>query len=321
MTEMPDFEGTGSAAWEPDVAIVGGGPAGLSAALVLARAGRRVAVIDSGKPRNAPSAGAHNVFTRDGTAPEELRAIGRRQAGAYGARFLNHAVEHVETGPKGLTLRLADGSVVAARKLLLATGVEDVLPDLPGFREAWGRTVVHCPYCHGHELRGLPTAILGSGNEAAELARLVTGWTDDVTLLTDGGEVDDDILGGELADHGVRVRTEPVAGLEVADDALEAVRLTSGERLPIQALYHRPPHRPRGSLVKRLGLALTEAGLVEVDAMGRTNVPGIHAAGDVVTPMQMIASAVASGTIAAAVLNHELVVGRAPPTDREPPSE
>lgn len=169
-----------------DVLVVGAGPAGLEAALVLARAGRSVVVLDGGPGRNAPSAHAYNVFTRDGTPPAELRRIGREQAERYGARFFSTEATHATADADGVRVSLADGTEVTARRLLLATGVVDELPAIPGLAKAWGETVVHCPYCHGYELRGRPTAVLSRGEMAAEFARTLTGWTDRLTLVTDG---------------------------------------------------------------------------------------------------------------------------------------
>ncbi len=158
-----------------DVIIAGAGPAGLSAAQVLARAGREVLVLDGGPGRNAPAAASYNVFTRDGTSPNVLREIGRQQAEAYGARFLHLEALNATSDPKGARLQLADGSELSARRLLLATGVEDLLPDIPGVAEAWGHSVVHCPYCHGYELRLQPTVVLAAGERAVHLAGLLLG--------------------------------------------------------------------------------------------------------------------------------------------------
>jgi thioredoxin reductase len=219
----------------PDVLIAGGGPAGLTAALVLARAGRDVLVVDTGEGRNVPADHSYNVFTRDGAPPAELRRLGRTQAEDYGARFLEDEAVHAEADKDGVRVRLADGREIAARRLLLATGVVDDLPDLPGLRAAWGHTVVHCPYCHGYELKGRPTAVLGSGEVGFEQARLVTGWTDQVTLLTGGPAK----LAGDqqeaLAGRGITIRGELVESVEVEGRDVRAVVFASGDAVtPMQ---------------------------------------------------------------------------------------
>jgi thioredoxin reductase len=289
-----------------DVLIAGAGPAGLTAALVLARAGRRVLVLDGGPGRNAPAAHSHNVFTRDGAPPDELRAIGRAQAEAYGAAFVEAEATGAETRDAGVHLTLADGRTLDARRLLLATGVEDLLPEIPGVAEAWGETVVHCPYCHGHELRGRPTVVLGTGEKGVHLAGLLLGWTDRVTLCTSGEALDTDTR-DRLGALGVAVDERPVAALGVAGREVRAVVFADGTRLDATAAYVQPPQRPRGPLVAALGLDMTETGHVRVDDAHRTSAPNVWACGDVMTPMQAAQMAASSGFTAAAFLNHDLV--------------
>ncbi|MEM1055398.1 MAG: NAD(P)/FAD-dependent oxidoreductase [Bacteroidota bacterium] len=290
----------------PDVLIVGAGPAGLEAALVLARAGRSVVVLDGGPGRNAPAAHAHNVFTRDGTPPAELRRIGREQAEAYGATFIEAEATHAEADEEGIRVQLADGAEVSARRLLLATGVEDLLPEVPGVAEAWGDTVAHCPYCHGYELRGRPTAVLGSGEMGTHLAGLLLGWTNQVTLCTSGASLSDDDR-DHLARLGVGVDDRLVAALDVEGREVRAVVFEGGARLEATAVYVQPGQRPRGPLPDALGLARTEAGHVEVDEFMRTSAPGVWACGDMTTPMQAVQMAAAAGFTAAAFLNHDLI--------------
>lgn len=290
-----------------DVLIVGAGPAGLTAALVLARAGRSVAVLDAGAGRNAPAAHAYGVFTRDGTSPADLRAIGRAQAEHYGARFVLANATHAEADADGVRVSLGDGTDVSARRLLLATGVVDGLPAIPGLAEVWGETAVYCPYCHGFELRGRPTVILGRGVPALHYAAMLPGWTDQLTLLTDGPAGFSDDERATLARLGVPVREERVARLDVDGRALRAVVFETGERLDATALYVNPPQHLRGPLPAALGLALTDIGRVEVDMGGRTSVPNVWACGDMAAMMQSVMSATASGSLTAAMLNHDLI--------------
>jgi thioredoxin reductase (NADPH) len=297
-----------------DVLIAGAGPAGLEAALVLARAGRSVVVLDGGPGRNAPAAHAHNVFTRDGAPPDELRRIGREQAEGYGARFLEGWATDAEAGDDGVRLRLADGADLAARRLLLATGVEDLLPDIPGVAEAWGETVAHCPYCHGHELRGRPTVVLGAGAKGVHLAGLLLGWTDQVTLCC-GPDGVADAERRHLGALGVVVEEHAVSRLDVDGHEVRAVEFADGSRLKATAVYVQPGQRPRGPLPEALGLALTEAnpaafmppGLVAVDPFGKTSAPNVWACGDVTSPLQAVQLAASSGFTAAAMINHDLL--------------
>ena len=292
---------------QTDVLIAGAGPAGLTAALVLARAGRRVVVLDGGPGRNAPAAHAYGFFTRDGTPPADLRALGRAQAEAYGATFVEADATHADADEAGVRVHLADGTGITARRLLLATGVVDELPDLPGLAEAWGETAVHCPYCHGHELRGRPTAILARGDRALHLARMLPGWTDRLTVFSDGPhDLAPDAL-AELAAAGIAVREDRVARLDMDGRDLRAVVLASGERVDATALYLGPPQHLRGPLPAALALALTEAGLAQADGTGRTSVPNVWACGDMVAAMQSVAGAVASASVTAAVLNVDLI--------------
>ncbi|MEM1116639.1 MAG: NAD(P)/FAD-dependent oxidoreductase, partial [Bacteroidota bacterium] len=186
------------------------------------------------------------------------------------------------------------------------TGVEDLLPEIPGVAEAWGETVAHCPYCHGHELRGRPTAVLGSGEMGAHLAGLLLGWTDRVTLCTGGAPLDDGDR--ERLDRlGVAVDDRPVAALAVDGRDVRAVVFDDGKELDATAVYVQPDQRPRGPLPDALGLARTEAGHVEVDEFMRTSAPGVWACGDMTTPMQAVQMAASAGFSAAAFLNHDLV--------------
>lgn len=298
-----------------DVIIVGGGPSGLAAALTLGRARRPTLLLDSGEPRNAPSPAVHNLFTRDGTPPAELRRIGREQLGAYPTVEVRDVAvaDQTTTALDGThELRLADGEAVAARRLLLATGVADELPGIEGIGELWGRSVLHCPYCHGFEVRGTPLAVLGAGPDRTRLALQLTRFSDDVALLTDG-HADLGHAAGLLERHGVAVRTEPVARLEGHDGQLQAVVFASGERLPRHALFTHGHLRQRSKLPELLGCELLDDGSVRVDDFGRTSVPGVSAAGDMARrpsmprPFAAVVTAAASGTVAAAALDQDLV--------------
>ncbi len=308
-----------------DVVIVGAGTAGLSAALVLGRSRRRVLVLDGGEPRNTPSAGAHGFFTRDGVSPRELLEIGREQLAPYeGVEYRTVRAAEVSGSDGRFEVRLEDGDEVLARKLVLATGVVDELPEKPGFRELWGRGVYHCPYCHGWEVRDRPLAVLISGERVAEYALLIRNWSRDLILLTDGpaGLEEEDLQ--KLRTLGVPVNEKPVARLEGRKDGSEGlsrVLFEDGSSLEREGLFYGPPQRQRSDFAEALGCEVVSmspaAEIVKADPMTwETSVPGVYGAGDAGSPLQSVALAAASGASAAAFLNHSLVADEvAAPTD------
>ncbi|HEX2203007.1 MAG TPA: NAD(P)/FAD-dependent oxidoreductase, partial [Longimicrobium sp.] len=263
-----------------DVVIVGGGVAGLSAALLLGRGRRKVLVFDGGAPRNAPAHEAHSFFTRDGTPPLELLRIGREQLAAYDVEVRAGWVADAAREGEGFRVTAADGTEVTARRLLLATGVVDVLPEIEGLRERWGGAVFHCPYCHGWEVRGRPLAVLGRGDDAMHLVKLLRGWTDDLVLCTDGPAGLDDDARAKLARHGVALREEPVVRLEGPGGRLERIVFASGEPLAREGILLRPPQRPASDLAERLGCERLPGGPLVTDPFLQTTVPGVYVAGD-----------------------------------------
>jgi thioredoxin reductase len=287
-----------------DVAVVGGGAAGLSAALVLGRARRRVAVVDAGTPRNAPATHMHGFLSRDGMPPGDLLAAGRAEARRYGVELVDDRVVEL-TG--GFTLRLAGGRSLRARRLLLATGAVDELPDIPGARERWGRDFLHCPYCHGWEVRDQPLGVLGSGPASVEHAHLLREWSDDIVFFAHTYPVGD-AERAVLAARGVEVVDGPVARFSVVRDRLQAVELEDGRVVPRSAVFARPALRPRDDrLIGSLGCEVDEGGFVRVDPTGRTSVPGIWAAGNVCNPRAQVITAAGEGSAAAITLNADLV--------------
>ena len=291
-----------------DAVVIGGGAAGLSAALSLGRACRRTLLASAGPPRNAPAEAAHNVFTRDGTPPAELVRLGLAQLEPYGIEVRSEAVVDARAhAGRGFTLTFEGGDTVDARRLVLATGVEDVLPGLPGLAALWGHTVFHCPYCHGWEVRDRPLAVFGRGADAVHMVTLMRGWTRDLVLFTDGPAGLDEPQRAAMARHGVTVHEEAVERLEGHGDRLEAVVLAGGGRVERAGMLLRPPQRLRSDLAHRLGCPLSDDGRVVADAFGRTPVPGVFVAGDAGPNMQSVMVAAATGSMAAAMLNHELL--------------
>jgi thioredoxin reductase len=285
---------------------VGGSAAGLSAALVLTRARRRVAVVDGGRPRNAPAAHMQGFLSRDGLPPAELLALGRAEVEGYGGELVRDEVVEVTSDGAGFTVRLAGGGVLAARRVLVATGLRDEIPDVAGARERWGRDLLHCPYCHGFEVRDQPLGVLGGSTETVQHALLVRQWSDDVVLFTHGAEPTDDER-RRLAARGIEVVRTPVARLVVEQDALQGLELEDGRLVARSAVFVRPRFVPHSDLLTGLGCETDEAGWPVVDATGRTTVPGVWAAGNVADPRAQVISAAGAGSAAAIALNNDLV--------------
>lgn len=294
-----------------DVLIVGGGPAGLAAALALGRARKRVLVCDSGPRRNAAAERIHNFVTRDGTPPDDFRTIAREQLGAYASvEFRGARVEEIG-GSKGAFRAVVDSEIVEARRVLLCVGMIDELLPIAGFSELWGSSIFQCPYCHGFEVQNRPWGYLARAANSSHLHRFALqarGWTRDLVVFTQGEfEVPDETLSAFGAAK-IRVETAPVIGLIGDDQGLVAVELSNGSRVPCEILFCHPPQR-QVDLVNALGLALDDNGFVQIDPMLRgTSVPGIYAAGDLTTGLQGAILAAASGTHAAAGLNMELTM-------------
>jgi thioredoxin reductase len=297
---------------EYDVLVIGAGSAGLSAALILGRCRRRVLLADSGPTRNAPSPAVHSFFSRDGIQPAALLHLGHEQLAPY------PTVEVREFKVKSLA-KLAHGfqatgqtgqghpTTIMARRVLLATGVDDILPPLPGFRELWGSSVLHCPYCHGYEARDQPLAVYGQGKAVVGLALLMSRWSSEVIIVTNGPGHLTDYARQRLRRQRIAVREEPIARLVgTVRGGLRCVEFTDGTYVECKALFLHPPQEQRSPLAADLGARLTSKGAVWVDKQGQTTVPGLYAAGDMVPGQQQALLAAASGSKAAICLNEGL---------------
>ena len=287
------------------IVIVGGGAAGLSAALVLGRARRRVAVIDAGSPRNAPAAHMQGYLSRDGMPPAELLAVGREEVAGYGVELVDDVVAGIEPG---FDLRLASGRSVAARRVLVTTGLLDGIPDLPGMRERWGRDLLHCPYCHGWEVRDQPLGVLGTDPGSVPFAQIVRQWSDDVVYFAHTQEPTA-AEAAELVARGIEVVHGEVARLAVADGQLSGVELADGQLVARAAVFVRPVMTPHpDDLLAAVGCALDDAGFAIVDRSGRTSVSGIWGAGNAVDPRAQVITAAGQGSAAAIAINNDLVL-------------
>jgi len=280
-----------------DVLVVGGGAAGLSAALMLGRARRRVAVVDSRAPRNAPAAHMHGFLSRDGLPPSELLEIGRDELRGYGVELLE---DHVTRLGHGFTAKLANGRELTARRVLIATGIHDDLPDIPGLRESWGTDAVTCPYCHGYEVRDQPLGVLGTEPASVEHALLVRQWSPDVVYFAHTTQVPEEDR-ERLDARGIRVVEGIVTGIRREGGRLTGIEL--GARfVPRTALFLRTRTVPHDQLLRDLGYVEGD-----VDPSGKTGVPGVWAAGNVVDARATVIIAAAQGAAAAGALNHDLV--------------
>lgn len=291
-----------------DVAIIGGASAGLAAALILGRSIRQTVVFDTGEPRNKPAAHAHNVFTRDGVSPLEILAIGREQLKAYPTVTI--AQERVVSAAKvdeGFRLETAGGGTYIVRKLILATGVKDVLPEIAGVQALWGNKVIHCPYCHGFEVRNTPVALIGNDDIAFHQVGLIYNLNKDLTIFTNGKSAFSGEQQAKLQKQHIRVIETPVTAIADEGDGIRII-LADGTDHRRQAAYVRPVRMQfHNELAVQLGCELEEAGSIKVDEFQQTTVPGVFAAGDVAHPMMhQVMAAAAAGTKAGAMCNGQM---------------
>ncbi|MFE0425510.1 NAD(P)/FAD-dependent oxidoreductase [Streptomyces sp. NPDC058953] len=330
MSATNERAATGGYDGDYEVVVVGGGAAGLSAALVLGRARRRVAVVDAGAPRNAPAARMHGFLSRDGMPPAALLATGRAEAAAYGVALFDGLVDEITArdggsgtsgdgargegsggtwgeGSGGFVVRLAGGAALTARRVLVATGLRDELPALPGVRERWGRDVLHCPYCHGYEVRDAPLGVLGTRPMAVHQALMVRQWSPDVVLFAH-----DLVLTADererLTARGIQIEEGAVRRLAVADDRLTGVELADGRVVERTAVFVPPLMVPADGPLAGLGCARDEAtGAVATDPAGRTSVPGVWAVGNVTDARAQVVVAAGAASVAAMDINHDLI--------------
>ncbi|GAA0358580.1 NAD(P)/FAD-dependent oxidoreductase [Bacillus horti] len=289
-----------------DVTIIGGGPAGLSAALVLGRARKNVIVIDEAKPRNAVTRETHGFLTRDGVSPSEFRRLAKEEISAYPS--VSFALEKAEsiTGTDGhFKIMTTQGKLYESKKVLFAIGMKDRPLDIPGLTEVYGKSAFVCPYCDGWELRDQPLVIINKGAELMHFAPLISGWSKDFTICTNGPD--------ELSDsereglkRQVSLHDSPIKHIESKDGIVQQVILEDGTSIPCRGIFFKPDLVMGSDLPKQIGCEITEIGTVAIDQLGKTNIPGIYSAGDSATRMHQAIAAASMGSFAAAGINSEL---------------
>ena len=304
-----------------DVVIVGGGAAGLSAALVLGRTRRHVAVVDAGEPRNAPAAHMQGFLGSDGLPPAEFLARGRAEVASYGVDQISGTVADItqngtttvasrtSTGPR-FTVTLTDGTALETRAVLVTTGLRDDVPTIPGVHERWGRDLLHCPYCHGWEVRDQPLGVLAgdptSFEETLAHAHIIRQWSNDVVLFANGATLTA-AQREQLDARAIGIVDEPVVRLAIDDDHLTGVVIDGGRIVPRAAVFIRPQFVPNDTLLVDLGCAVRDNGLVQVDPTGATTVSGVWAAGNAINPRAQVITAAGEGSAAAIAINNALV--------------
>lgn len=291
-----------------DVIIVGGSYAGLSAAMALGRSLRNVLIIDNGQPCNEQTPYSHNFLTQDGKTPKEISNEARREISKYDSIqfFQGLAIQFIKT-TKGFEIEIQSGEKFTSRKLIIATGIRDIKPDIPGFNECWGISVLHCPYCHGYEVKYEKTGIIGNGDFAFEFSKMISHWTQDLTLFTNGKSnlTKDQIR--KLEGKNIQINENEIEQLEHIDGKIKNIVFKDGANYPIKAIYAKVPFEQNLNISKDLGIEIEESGHIKTDSFYKTNVYGVYACGDSSSMMRSVANAVGSGNTVGAIVNKELI--------------
>lgn len=291
-----------------EVIIVGGSYAGLSAAMALGRALRSVLIIDSGKPCNRQTPHSHNFITHDGEEPAAIAARAREQVLQYTTvAWLQDTVVKTSGSVNNFLVETAQQEQFTAQRLLFTTGIKDILPDIPGFAECWGISAIHCPYCHGYEVRGQQTGIISNGDIAVVFSNLIHQWTKTLTLFTNGPATLQPEQRNALQQKGIGIVEKTIKALDHQDGYLQQLVFTDGSSFPLTALYSRPVMQQHCDQLVAMGCELTDTGFIKVDDFMQTNIPGVYAAGDNTSPLRSVASAVAAGNRAGAMINHHMI--------------
>jgi len=291
-----------------DVIIIGGSYAGLATAMALGRALRNVLVIDGGNPCNKQTPHSHNFLTNDGKTPKEIASLAKQQVRNYGTvSFLDGLASAGIQTKAGFEVNTQAGEFFTGRKLIFATGIKDIMASIPGFAESWGISVLHCPYCHGYEVRHQKTGIIANGDAGFEISSLISNWTKDLTLYTNGKSSLSEQQRNKLEKHKINIVEAEIDSLENKHGYIQNVVFKDGKTAQVKAIYARLPFVQHSSIPQELGCELTQEGYIKIDAAHRTTVKGVYACGDNTTRMRTVANAVSMGTTTGLMVNKELI--------------
>jgi len=291
-----------------DVIIIGGSYSGLSAGLVLGRALRQVLIIDSGKPCNMQTPHSHNFITQDGKTPKEISTTARQQIEIYKTvHFYNGLATSGTKTDHGFEIKTASGDRFTGKKLIFATGLKDIMPDIEGFSECWGKTVIHCAFCLGYESKNKKAGVIGNGDYGFKISKLAKNWTKDVTLFTNGKSLLTEDQSKKLTKHHIDIIETEVDRFEHTNGYLDAIVLKDGSKIPLKAIYTKATYVQHCDIPKQLGCEFTELELIKVDDFQKTTVLGVWACGDNASTMRSVSNAVAKGTLSAVMATEELI--------------
>ncbi|TCC93869.1 NAD(P)/FAD-dependent oxidoreductase [Pedobacter frigiditerrae] len=291
-----------------DVIIVGGSYAGLAAGMALGRSLRKVLIIDSGKPCNWQTPHSHNFLTRDGETPANLAAIAKAQVLAYPTvRFLEGIADNAVKTETGFEIKTSNQQVFVAKKLVITTGVKDIFPAIKGFAECWGISVLHCPYCHGYEVRGEKTGVIANGEIGFEFSKLISNWTKDLTLFTNGIADIDSVSQAKLLARNINIVQKEIKEIVHEKGSVQRLKFRDESTFVLEAIYARVGMEHNTKIITDLNIQLNEQCYVDVNSFRQTNVYGVYAAGDCTTMMRSVSDSVAGGNMVGAMLNKELV--------------
>ncbi|MGL2965838.1 NAD(P)/FAD-dependent oxidoreductase [Flavobacterium sp. XGLA_31] len=292
-----------------DTIIIGGSYSGLAAGMALGRALKTVLIIDSGKPANAQTPHSHNFLTQDGNTPKGIATIGKQQVEQYeNVNFYNGLATNGTKIENGFEITTEAGEKFQATKLIFATGIKDIMPKIEGFAESWGISAIHCPYCHGYEVRNTKTGILGNGEYAYELSKMISNWTKDLTIYTNGKSTLNVEQTKKLSSHNIAIVEKEIKKLDHIEGYIRNIEFIDGTKSPLTALYSPRPFIQHCPIPESLGCELTEEGYIKVNGFQETSVEGIYACGDNTTKMRTVANAVAAGTTAGMSASKKLIL-------------
>ena len=290
-----------------DVIIIGGSYSGLSAGMALGRALRNVLIIDSGKPCNIQTPHSHNFITQDGKTPQEISLAAKQQVEKYQTiKFYNGLATNATKHKKGFVVTVEETKEFMAKKLIFATGIKDIMPNIERIAACWGISVIHCPYCHGYEVREEKTGILANGDIAFHYAQLISNWTKDLTIFTNGQSTLNQDQIDKITKNDISIVEKRIVALNHHDGNIKEIVFSDNSTFQLKAMYTRPDFEQHCKIPETLGCELTEQGLLKVDMFQKTTVEDVFACGDNASPLRSVSYAVATGNIAGAALNNEM---------------